>query len=249
MANQTWDVDRYQGQHSFVWHYGASLIELLSPQPQERILDLGCGTGQLTQQIAERGAIADGIDADPAMVAQAQQNYPALHFYVADAQKFTVETTYDAVFSNATLHWIAEPAAVIGCVHEALKPSGRFVAEFGGQGNVQTIIAGVEAVLGQSGLNFWYFPSVAAYTALLEAQGFEVTYATLFDRPTPLTDGDRGLANWLKMFGNRFFQHCNEAETEQIIQQVEQLLRPKLYQNKGWIADYRRLRITATKMP
>lgn len=247
MATQTWDTDRYQSQHSFVWHYGQSLIEILDPQPQEQILDLGCGTGQLTQQIAERGAITEGIDADPTMIAQAQNNFPHLNFRVAEAQQFTAEMPCDAVFSNAVLHWIPEPDKVIRSVFQALKPGGRFVAEFGGQGNVQTIIKAVESVLGQPNLNFWYFPSIATYTTLLENQGFEVTYAVLLDRPTPLKEGDKGMANWLKMFGNQFFKGLSTAEIESVLRQIETILKPQLYQNNGWIADYRRLRVIAKK--
>ncbi|MEO0539690.1 MAG: methyltransferase domain-containing protein, partial [Cyanobacteria bacterium P01_A01_bin.105] len=195
---QTWDTDRYQTQHDFVWQYGEGLLPLLAAQPGEYILDLGCGTGQLTQQIADQGARVIGLDADPAMVTEAQNNYPDLTFRQADARDFTVAEPCDAVFSNATLHWVTEPAAAVQAIYRALKPGGRLVAEFGGQGNVQTIIAAVEAVLGRSGLSPWYFPSLAEYVGLLAEQGFEVTFAQLYERPTPLK-GEDGLANWVRM--------------------------------------------------
>jgi trans-aconitate methyltransferase len=245
-----WDVARYQNLHSFVWHYGESLVDLLSPQPGERILDLGCGTGQLTQKLAEYGALVEGLDADPAMVTQAQQNYPHLSFRMAKAQGFTVDVPYDAVFSNAVLHWVLDPAAVLTCVWQALRPGGRFVAEFGGKGNVQTIMNALQDVLGQSaGPPVWYFPSLAEYAALLEAQGFEVTDAHLFDRPTPLADGEKGLAHWLRMFGTRCFQGMSEAEVNQVVLQIEIQLKASLYQAQEnlWIADYRRLRVRAVK--
>ncbi|MEO0457466.1 MAG: methyltransferase domain-containing protein [Cyanobacteria bacterium P01_A01_bin.114] len=253
MTTQTWDTQRYQAQHSFVWQYGTALIDLLAPQSGEQILDLGCGTGQLTNVLAEAGAQVEGIDADPAMVAQAQQNYPGLTFRTADARDFEVATPVDAVFSNAVLHWVLQPETVVQSVRRALKPGGRFVAEFGGKGNVQTIISAVESCLHQP--NFWYFPSVAEYASLLEAHGFEVTFAALIDRPTPLEDGDRGLANWLRMFGARFFSGLSETETASMIRQVEDRVRTdrsaltlsRLYQNGGWVADYRRLRILAIR--
>ncbi|MEM9163098.1 MAG: methyltransferase domain-containing protein [Cyanobacteria bacterium P01_F01_bin.4] len=250
MTTQTWDTQRYQAQHDFVWQYGAALIDLLAPQPGEQILDLGCGTGQLTQALAEAGALVEGIDADPAMIDQAQQNYPELTFRRADARDFEVASPLDAVFSNAVLHWVSEPEAVIQSVGRALKPGGRFVAEFGGKGNVQAIVSAVEAYLHCP--SFWYFPSVAEYASLLEANGFEVMFAALIDRPTPLKAGDQGLANWLRMFGDRFFANLSEADTISVIRQVEDRVRSRLYQNngpnRGWIADYRRLRIVAIKL-
>ncbi|MEM8810334.1 MAG: methyltransferase domain-containing protein [Cyanobacteria bacterium P01_G01_bin.38] len=250
MTTQTWDTQRYQTQHDFVWEYGAALVDLLAPQPGEHILDLGCGPGQLTQALAQAGALVEGIDADPAMIAQAQQNYPELTFRTADARNFEVASPLDAVFSNAVLHWVSVPEAVVQSVGRALKPGGRFVAEFGGKGNVQTIVAAVEACLHRP--NFWYFPSVAEYASLLEANGFEVTFAALIDRPTPLKAGEQGLANWLRMFGDRFFANLSEAETISVIRQVEDRVRSRLYrdndQNSGWIADYRRLRIVTTKL-
>jgi trans-aconitate 2-methyltransferase len=244
---QTWDVDRYQTQHRFVWEYGESLIDLLAPQPGERILDLGCGTGELTQIIAETGALVEGIDADPAMIAQARRQVPGIPFRIADACTLTVDQPVDAIFSNAVLHWISDPVAVVQAVTQALKPGGRFVAEFGGRGNVQAIITAVEAALQQPAQPLWYFPSLAEYASLLEASGLDVTYATLFDRPTPLQDGDRGLANWLKMFGLPLFQGRSPEQIAALLPQIEARLKPQLYQNQGWIADYRRLRVAAFK--
>src|SRR2546423_15463085 len=131
-----WDPGLYDGKHAFVWQYGASLVELLQPRPGERILDLGCGTGHLTAQLAAAGANVLGIDSDAAMIEQARKAYPALHFEQRDARDFHFDEPFDAVFSNAVLHWIKEPERVIVCLRRALKPGGRFVAEFGGRGNV-----------------------------------------------------------------------------------------------------------------
>lgn len=139
MIKNNWNAALYEDKHAFVWQYGEDLLQLLNPKQQERILDLGCGTGQLTEKIATFGAVVMGIDNAPAMISKAKQNYPHLQFDVADARNFQVEQPLDAVFSNAALHWIKEPDAVIRSVHQALKPGGRFVAEFGGKGNVQAI--------------------------------------------------------------------------------------------------------------
>ncbi|MEA5465206.1 class I SAM-dependent methyltransferase [Leptothoe sp. PORK10 BA2] len=247
MLTESWDTERYQNQHSFVWQYGTALIDLLAPNPGDRILDLGCGTGELTHALAATGATVVGIDADPAMVARAQQQYPQLSFTVADATNFQVEQSVDGVFSNAVLHWVKPPEKAVEAIAHALKPGGKFVAEFGGKGNVQKIIGAVETVREQTSLNPWYFPSIGEYAQLLERQGMEVTFAVLIDRPTPLNEGDRGLANWLKMFGGGLLAGLTPDEAETVLRGVETLLRDQLYDGHQWIADYRRLRLVALK--
>ncbi|MBF2026879.1 MAG: class I SAM-dependent methyltransferase [Oscillatoriales cyanobacterium C42_A2020_001] len=253
MSNQ-WNAALYDCQHAFVWHYGESLLEWLAPQAGEHILDLGCGTGHLTARIAASGAQVFGIDANPAMLATAQQTYPHLTFAIADARHFQPSNPVDAVFSNATLHWIPEPDAVIRCVYQALKPGGRFVAEFGGKGNIGAIATALFAELKHLGhlncdtWNPWYFPTVSEYATQLEQQGLEVTRAVLFDRPTQLEDGDAGLRNWLRMFANGILAHVSAEEQMQVMQRVEECLKPVLYQAGNWTADYRRLRIVARKI-
>ena len=246
-AQQLWDIDCYQKQHSFVWQYGADLLELLSPQPGDHILDLGCGTGQLTQAIAQTGATVTGIDADAAMVATAQQHYPQLSFTVADARNFTVPQPVDSIFSNAVLHWVKPPEQAVQAIATALRDGGKFVAEFGGKGNVQRIIEAVETVRQTNHLSPWYFPSIGDYTHLLEQHGLEVTFAALVDRPTPLNEGAQGLANWLKMFGSSLLAGLNSDEVDTVIREVETRLQPGMYDGQQWHADYRRLRIVATK--
>ncbi|HBL62017.1 MAG TPA: SAM-dependent methyltransferase [Cyanobacteria bacterium UBA8803] len=253
MPKNRWDAALYQDKHAFVWQSVGDLFNLLSPQPGERILDLGCGTGQLTQALAIAQAEVIGIDAAPTMIEQARQNYPDLKFAVADARDFQAEQPFDAVFSNAVLHWILEPDAVIRCIYDALKPEGRFVAEFGGKGNIRAIAASLYSVLSEIGCNSpealspWYFPSIGEYATLLEQQGFDVTYAVLFERPTPLEDGDAGMANWVRMFGSCFLDGLPADTQTQVIQAVEHQLKPTLYREGTWIADYRRLRVVAIK--
>ncbi len=242
----TWNATLYEDQHAFVWQYGEDLVQLLSPKTGESILDLGCGTGQLTAQLARAGAAVRGIDADTAMIAKAQLNYPDLLFEQADAQSFQVHEPLDAVFSNAVLHWIKEPDVVIRQVYQALKPGGRFVAEFGGKGNVQAITQALSNAH-VSYVSPWYFPSVAEYSTRLEQQGFEVVFATLRDRPTLLEAHEAGLANWLHMFAYELLGHLTPELQQQVIASVEQQLKPTLYQDDRWTADYRRLRIMAVK--
>lgn len=254
MTQNSWNTSLYEQQHAFVWQYGESLLELLAPQAGERILDLGCGTGQLTQKIAESGAFVHGIDSSVSMIAQARANYFQLDFAVADARNFQVEQLLDAVFSNAVLHWIKEPDAAIDCVAKALKPRGRFVAEFGGKGNVKAIVAALLSVLSEIGcdepeaLNPWYYPSIGEYAGLLEKQGFEVSYAVLFDRPTLLEGGNAGMVNWIEMFAGGFFSGLSEEVRSQVINAVEQRLRSTQYRDGNWMADYRRIRIVAVKL-
>ena len=164
--------------------------------------------------------------------------------------EFTEE--FDAVFSNAVLHWIKQPEKVIAGVWKSLKPGGRFVAEFGGKGNINSIQNALKRAICQEDfalekvLNPNYFPSIAEYGSLLENQGFELTFATLFARPTPL-EGESGMVNWLKMFRNSVLAAFSEDTQAKILANVEEQLRPTLYKNGTWFADYRRLRIVAIK--
>nr|WP_197052453.1 methyltransferase domain-containing protein [Halobellus rufus] len=200
-AAEEWDSDAYDGSHAFVYEYGESVVDLLDPTPGERILDLGCGTGHLTERIADAGAEVVGIDQSDEMIETARETYPDLEFRRADARDFDVEEPVDAVFSNAALHWIDEQDAVTEAVADALAPGGRYVAELGGSGNVARIVEAVAAELTERGYEPaaepWYFPTVGEHATTLEAHGFEVRYARLFDRPTELDDGEEGMAAWI----------------------------------------------------
>lgn len=249
-----WNSHLYQNQFAFVWQYGESLIDLLAPQAGEAILDLGCGTGQLTAKLANTGARVVGMDSSAEMIRMARQNYPDLIFEQADAQNFQFSQSFDAVFSNATLHWIQNPDAVIACIHRVLQPGGRFVAEFGGKGNIHHIVDALRNALTtidsapQPVTTPWYFPGISEYTARLEQQGFEVTYATLFDRPTPQAPGEAGLENWLKMFAGYFFRGLTDQQQTEVIRSVETRLRPVLYREGSWTVDYRRIRVMAIRL-
>ena len=249
----SWDASLYDQRHAFVYQHGAELLKLLQARPSERVLDLGCGTGHLTAEIADTGAAVVGIDASSEMIEQARRRYPQIEFHLADARDYRVQEPFDAVFSNAALHWVKPADAAVQTVASVLKPGGRFVAELGGRGNVQHILAAlraaVHAVLGREvgDLNPWYFPSVAEYAALLERERLEVRYAYVFDRPTPLEDGEAGMANWLAMFGRPCLVAVPEEERPAVVAAAIDLLRPHLFHDGRWTADYRRLRIVAVK--
>ena len=251
-AKPQWNATLYDEKHSFVWKLAAGVLELLEPRPGERILDLGCGTGHLTAKIAEAGACVVGVDRSAEMIGQAREQYPALRFQVMDARELSFDEPFDAVFSNATLHWIHEPEVVIRGIAKLLRPGGRFAAEFGGKGNTGELMGAIERmwkklVLPGPPPRPWYYPSISEYSALLEGNSFEVTHAILFDRPTPLADGEQGLRNWLDMFGASFAQNLSGTMYDQLKQEIEAELRPILFRDGHWTMDYRRLRILARR--
>ncbi|HET6387183.1 MAG TPA: methyltransferase domain-containing protein [Armatimonadota bacterium] len=246
-----WNARRYESDYSYVWKYGAGVLELLSPRPGERILDIGCGTGQLTAALAASGAMVIGIDNSPDMIAQARVNSPEIEFQLCDARDLQFKAPFDAVFSNAVLHWIQEPKPVIASVRRALKPGGRFVAEFGGRGNIHALVEAITASLSDAGYpagperNPWYFPGIPEYGELLESAGMTLTFAELFDRPTALAGGEAGMRNWLEMFSGPFLTAAPPEARAAILTLIEERLRPTLLENGTWYADYTRIRIVA----
>ncbi|HEX5227890.1 MAG TPA: methyltransferase domain-containing protein [Bryobacteraceae bacterium] len=242
-----WDAVRYQDKHSFVWRYGADLLDLLAPQPGERILDLGCGTGQLTAEIARRGAKVTGLDQSEDMLDEARKNFPEIPFLVGDAARFSFPEPFDAVFSNAVLHWVKDAEGAAASMARALRPGGRLVVEFGGKDNTASVMAALYGVLGPTVELPWYYPSIGEYAPILERHGLEVRQATLFDRPTPL-DGENGMEHWLRMFGpSSFLKGLTPERADSIIEELVARLRPQAYINGVWTVDYRRLRVMAVR--
>ncbi len=251
-SKDQWNANLYDTSHSFVSKYGHSLIELLDPKQGERILDLGCGTGDLAKNLSDSGVDVVGVDKSENMVAKAIAKYPSISFMVQDATDLKFTNEFDAVFSNATLHWVKPPIQALHSIYQSLQKGGRFVAEFGGKGNVQTITDEIIQQIKEAGFEYkdeqfpWFYPSIAEYSALMEEAGFRVTFAQHFDRPTQL-DGEHGLRNWIDMFGHLLFDGIPEQTKNQIITNVEANLREALYQDGHWLADYKRIRVIGVK--
>lgn len=252
-----WNAELYQDKHAFVFGYGRGVLDLLEPMPGERVIDLGCGTGQLTMEIARRGVEhVFGIDASPSMIQQASLNYPVVEasnysWRVADAASFEMDQPVDAIFSNATLHWVQPPKKAIERMRASLRRGGRLVAEFGGYGNIDTIAHALESELMKRDIRFvnpWFYPSIGTYTAMLESNDFVVRSAQLFPRPTPLAEGERGMRNWIDQFATAFFAEVANEIREDIIESAIERVRPRLWNGEHWTADYVRLRIVAIRL-
>jgi trans-aconitate methyltransferase len=244
------DPELYDRRAAFVSLAAADLVDLLAPAPGEAILDLGCGTGALAGQIAARGARVQGLDASPEMIARARAAQPALDFKVGDGQALTFDGGFDAVFSNAALHWMIDAEATARGIARALKPGGRLVAEFGGAGCVAIVRQGVATALRRRGQDparwlRWYFPTLSAYAAVLERAGLEPRLLWLYERPTRLAGPD-GLADWLRIFLAPLAAHVG-AGWPALVGEVETLCRPQLFDGTDWVLDYLRLRLRALK--
>jgi ubiquinone/menaquinone biosynthesis C-methylase UbiE len=243
-----WTTDTYRENAGYVPALGAAVFELLNPQPGERVLDVGCGEGSLTVRIAAAGAVVVGIDASPDMIGGATAR--GLDARLVNAEDLPFDNEFDAVFSNAALHWVHDHDAMLDGVRRALKSDGRFVAEFGGHGNVAPIQTAIRAVLARRG---WtsntrrYYPTADEYSARLNEHGFEVEQIALIPRPTPLPTGMRG---WLEIFERATIDAIPEHERESFLMDVEDLLRPEVCDSRGnWTAHYVRLRFAARKRP
>lgn len=243
-----WDAHLYRENTGYISDLGLPVVELLNPVEGERILDVGCGDGVLTEKIISSGCQVVGIDASPDMVEAARARGIDARIMNASALRFDAE--FDAVFSNAALHWMHPPEAVAEGVYRALKPGGRFVAEFGGSGNVAHIRSALRASLDKRGLRSqdvdpWYFPTPREYSALLHGCGFRVESIEHFDRPTVLPTG---IADWLESVARPFLGALPPSARQEVAAEVEAALVPLIRDEAGvWRADYVRLRVRATK--
>lgn len=248
IRRQTWDPERYAANARFVSDLGAPVAELLAPRPGERILDLGCGDGALTEKLVALGCRVVGVDGSPEQVAAARRR--GLEAHVVDGHALEFDEEFDAVFSNAALHWMKRPDDVIDGVWKALEPGGRFVGEFGGRGCVAKIKMALFSALGRRGLdgatlNPWYFPDTEEYGSRLRERGFQVVSIALIPRPTRLP-GD--LSGWLETFAESFTAALPVDERGLFIREVRDRLQSELRDADGtWVADYVRLRFSAIK--
>jgi trans-aconitate methyltransferase len=247
--SQTWDPQTYAQNAAFVHELAGGVLEWLAPQNGERILDLGCGDGQLTARLKDSGADVTGADADPRMVDASRARGIQAHHAAAESLPFA-EGFFDAVFSNAALHWVRDQDAMMAEVRRVLKPGGRFVAEMGGHGNIAAIRVALMAALARHGCagreeGENYYPTAASYRRRLERHGFDVERMALIPRPTPL--GESGMAGWLQTFRKGVLDTLPHPVREQVIEETCELLAPALRDEDGnWIADYVRLRFVAT---
>ncbi len=224
------------------------MLDLLNPKSGERILDLGCGDGALTRDIEKSGASVHGVDSSQSMIEVAKKR--GLSSEVMSGDNLLFDNEFDAVFSNAALHWMTNKDSVLCGVANSLKPNGRFVGEFGGQGNVGTLVDAMNRVFKHHAEfgkfnNPWYFPSVEEYQQKLQNHGFHVHYIELIPRPTPL---DSGVEEWLKIFSNGITKNLNQEQKSKFLNEVINLVEPHLFNEGKWVADYVRLRFCAQKV-
>ncbi|MEO1613418.1 MAG: methyltransferase domain-containing protein [Pseudomonadota bacterium] len=248
MAEDHWSTDKYEANARFVTDLAGPVLALLDAQPGERILDLGCGDGPIARALMDQGCSVKAVDASADMAAGARAL--GVDAEVMDGHALTFEAEFDAVFSNAALHWMTDPDAVIAGAARALKPGGRFVAEQGGMGNVAAIRTALIAVLAARGVetdlrDVWYFPSAEEQARRLEAAGLKVDDIAIHPRPTPVK---AGMEAWLETLAAPALARLPQAERADARAQTAALVKPALCDADGnWVADYSRLRFRAVK--
>ena len=253
-TGQTWNADTYAEHGRFVADLAGGVVTLLAARPSERILDIGCGDGALTEQLASTGALLTGIDPSPEMIEAARARNLDARCISATALDFHEE--FDAAFSNAALHWNprAEQPIALTRIYASLKPGARFVAEMGGHGNIAAIRSALSVALAQYGLDAEalaasFYPSPACYTGLLEEAGFAVTAISLISRPTALPGGENGMEIWLNTFRNGALNRLPPEHRARAVTHTVNLLRNTLSDGAGsWTADYVRLRFSAARL-
>lgn len=247
-----WNPTLYDQNHKFVSDFAENLVSSLNAQQDEHILDIGCGTGDLAHTISETGANVTGIDTSQSMIEVAKEKYPHINFRLMDAEHLAFDKSFHAVFSNAAMHWMNNQQQVVQNCYSVLHPGGRFVAELGGDYNVQSIVDAIQEASNRLNIPYeaelfpWVFPTEETMKSYLTKAGFEVITMEHYERPTPLI-GEDGLRNWLEMFGNNLFKHLTLEEKEAMYTECEHILRPILYKEGTWTLDYWRLRFIAKK--
>ena len=246
--SNNWNTNQYKNHASFVSDMAEDLVEVLNPKKDETILDLGCGDGTLALKIKQKCQNIIAVDLSNEMVEKTKSL--GIEAYIMSATNLEFENKFDAVFSNAVLHWVKQSKLAVQNINKVLKQNGRFIAEFGGYKNINTIVQAIQEVFNQNkdyGVfnNPWYFPTTQEYKNILEQNGFEVKSINLTTRPTSVDD----ILNWLNIFANGIISHLNKEQKESFLLEVKRILENKLYsKEQGWILDYVRIRVEAKKI-
>ncbi|MDE7241633.1 class I SAM-dependent methyltransferase [Desulfovibrio sp.] len=243
-----WNATLYEERHGFVAEYGKGLLEFVPVDPRQAILDLGCGTGTLTSELAARAGTVLGLDASPEMVTAARARFPDIDFITGDALELSFENRFDTVFSNAVFHWLPDHDRLLKNIRRALKPGGRLVCEFGAKGNVAAVENAFARACEERGLRYesrFTFPEPEAFARQLAENRFTCELVVAYARPTVLQNGESGLRHWLRQFFAAELRPLPESAQEALTSRVEELARPSLWNGKAWVADYRRLRAVA----
>lgn len=243
-----WNAALYDNKHDFVSEYGKGLLEFVPKNKNQRILDLGCGTGTLTAQLSNLADTIIGVDSSVNMIEKAKEQYTDIQFMVCDALALPFEKQFDVVFSNAVFHWIGDHNALLKQVYKVLKPNGLLVCEFGANGNVVTIENAFMNACQDFGYKYtskFNFPTVDTFSDLLKKNNFMIDKIYDYNRSTPLRDNKRGLANWMKQFFASDLELMSGKIQDEIIKKVEDLTKEHLWNGAEWSADYRRLRAIA----
>ena len=246
----TWNAGVYDEKHGFVAEYGASLLQFVPADPGQRILDLGCGTGTLTEKLSHLGGFVLGTDSSPEMIAKARKEHPQVAFEVRDALQLLWREAWDVVFSNAVFHWIKDHNRLLENIYRALKPGGIVVCECGARGNIAAIEGAFSKSMGEQGIAYaskFNFPSKEQFERNLRQTGFHIQKLEDFDRPTPLQEGREGLGLWVGQFYASELAPLPRKAREAVCDRMQALLESALWNGKQWVADYRRLRAVAQK--
>ena len=246
----TWNAGLYDEKHGFVAEYGESLLQYVPAGPGQRILDLGCGTGALTEKLSQLGGYVLGTDSSPEMIAKARAEHPHLAFQVRDALRLPWREAWDVIFSNAVFHWIKDHTRLLESIYRALTPGGILVCECGAQGNIAAIEGAFAASMGERGYAYatqFNFPPKERFEQRLRQAGFHIQTLAVFDRPTPLRDGREGLTLWVRQFYASELAPLPGRDREAVCERMQELLESALWNGTEWVADYRRLRAVAQK--
>lgn len=245
-----WDAERYETHHGFVARYGQSLLDEAGDLRGRHVLDLGCGTGALSAELAGHGALVTGVDSSAVMTAKARALHPGLAFLEMDACELPWKDVFDLVFSNAVFHWISRQDRLLAAVFSALRPGGALLCEFGGRGNIARMQGTFQAAArahGHECRSAFFFPDREEYLALLEGAGFTNCAVRVYDRPTPLQEGRAGLRHWALQFFAADLDSMPPPTRQAVLADMERRLESMAWDGVRWTADYRRIRVVARK--